>query len=98
MLCVDVDADGPVDEIDLAAVENVVHNKASNGYDSSDGIELGEGEQAMKAAEDIRTNADAEVQGDEVRRQGNADAVRRRQFNADSLTVGHERTLSLIHI
>ena len=31
MLCVDVDADGTVDEIDLAAVEGMVH--VSNLYD-----------------------------------------------------------------
>ena len=90
----DVDADGPVDEVDLASVENVVHGKAGNGYDSSDGIELGEREQAVEAAEDIRAYADAKVEGNEVRRQGDADAVRRRQFDADGLPVGHERAIA----
>ena len=68
MLCVDVDADGPVDEIDLAAVEGMVHDEAGNSDDGCYSIELREGEQAVEAAEDIGPYADAEVQSDEVRR------------------------------
>ena len=44
----------------------------------------------MEASEDVRPDAEAEVKGNEVRRQGYADAVRRRQFDADGLAVRHE--------
>ena len=68
VLCVDVDADGTVDEFNLAAVEGMVHDEAGNSDDGCYSIELREGEQAVEAAEDIGPYADAEVQSDEVRR------------------------------
>ena len=90
----DVNADGPIDEVDLTAVERMIHDEAGYCDNSSDGIELGEGEQTMEAAEDIRANANAKIQSDEVCRQGDADTVRRSQFNADGLTVRHERAIA----
>ena len=89
-LGVNIDTDGTIDEVDFPSIEEIIHNKTGSGDDTGDDVELGEGQDALKAAEDVRPDAETEVKGNEVRRQGHADAVRRRQFDADGLSVRHE--------
>ena len=85
-----IDTDGTIDEVDFPSIEEIIQDEAGSGDDTGYNVELREGQEALEAAENVRTDADAEVKGDEVRRQGNADTVGRRQFDADGLTVRHE--------
>lgn len=93
-LGVNIDTDGTIDEVDFPSIEEIIQNEAGSGYDSGYDVKLGKGQKALEASEDVRPDAEAEVKGNEVRRQGYADAVRRRQFDADGLTVRHEGPIS----
>ena len=53
-LGVNIDTDGTIDEVDFPSIEEIIHNKAGSGDDTGDDVELGEGQDALKAAEDVR--------------------------------------------
>ena len=89
-LGVNIDTDGTIDEVDFPSIEEIIQNEAGSGYDTGYDVELGKGQKALEAAENVRPDAETEVKGNEVCRQGYADAVRRRQFDADGLAVRHE--------
>ena len=50
-LGVNIDTDGTIDEVDFPSIEEIIHNKAGSGDDTGDDVELGEGQDALKAAE-----------------------------------------------
>ena len=60
-LGVNIDTDGTIDEVDFPSIEEIIHNKAGSGDDTGDDVELGEGQDALKAAEDVRPDAETEV-------------------------------------
>ena len=93
-LGVNIDTDGTIDEIDFPSIEEIIQNEAGSSYDTGYDVELGKGQKALEASENVRPDAETEVKGDEVCRQSYADTVRRRQFDADGLTVRHEGTIT----
>lgn len=77
-----------------ACVENVVESSAADGGDADEEVDALEAERLLEGAEHVRADAEAEVERDEVRRDGDADADFFNELDADGLAVRHERAVA----
>lgn len=76
--------------VSAAGIGKVVERTAGEGDKAGGDVDAAEADHVFEAAEKVWAKAEAYIQHNEVSGNGNARAVRRGQFDADGLTVGHE--------
>lgn len=75
-------------------IEDVVERAAADGGEADGRVDAGEAERLLESAEHVGADAEAEIERDEVGRDGDAYAHLLDEFDADGLAVRHEGAIA----